>query len=322
MRLLVTGGCGYIGTVLTGRLLEDGHHVTVVDTQWFGNHLEEHPDLVVLEQDVRDSRAIPLDGIDAILHLANIANDPAVELNPELSWEVNVLAGQQLADLAVRYGVRQFIYASSGSVYGVKQEDEVTEDLALEPISVYNKTKMVAERVLLSYRDQMIVHCIRPATVCGLSPRMRLDVTVNMLTYQALTEGRMTVFGGRQTRPNIHIGDMVGVYQHFLAQPDLPTGCYNAGFENLSILEVAELVQAEIPAEIAVTESVDPRSYRQNSDKLLATGFMPRYGVRDAIGDLAAAERQGRLNDDETCHTVRRMKQLGLAEQSRLAATR
>jgi nucleoside-diphosphate-sugar epimerase len=322
MRLLVTGGCGYIGTVLTGRLLEDGHHVTVVDTQWFGNHLEEHPDLVVLEQDVRDSRAIPLDGIDAILHLANIANDPAVELNPELSWEVNVLAGQQLADLAVRYGVRQFIYASSGSVYGVKQEDEVTEDLALEPISVYNKTKMVAERVLLSYRDQMIVHCIRPATVCGLSPRMRLDVTVNMLTYQALTEGRMTVFGGRQTRPNIHIGDMVGVYQHFLAQPDLPTGCYNAGFENLSILEVAELVQAEIPAEIAVTESVDPRSYRQNSDKLLATGFMPRHGVRDAIGDLAAAERQGRLNDDETCHTVRRMKQLGLAEQSRLAATR
>jgi len=322
MRLLVTGGCGYIGTVLTGRLLEDGHHVTVVDTQWFGNHLEEHPDLVVLEQDVRDSRAIPLDGIDAILHLANIANDPAVELNPELSWEVNVLAGQQLADLAVRYGVRQFIYASSGSVYGVKQEDEVTEDLALEPISVYNKTKMVAERVLLSYRDQMIVHCIRPATVCGLSPRMRLDVTVNMLTYQALTEGRMTVFGGRQTRPNIHIGDMVGVYQHFLAQPDLPTGCYNAGFENLSILEVAELVQAEIPAEIAVTESVDPRSYRQNSDKLLATGFMPRYGVRDAIGDLAAAERQGRLNDDETCHTVRIMKQLGLAEQSRLAATR
>ena len=322
MRLLVTGGCGYIGTVLTGRLLEDGHHVTVVDTQWFGNHLEEHPDLVVLEQDLRDSRAIPLDGIDAILHLANIANDPAVELNPELSWEINVLAGQQLADLAVRYGVRQFIYASSGSVYGVKQEDEVTEDLALEPISVYNKTKMVAERVLLSYRDQMIVHCIRPATVCGLSPRMRLDVTVNMLTYQALTEGRMTVFGGRQTRPNIHIGDMVGVYQHFLAQPDLPTGCYNAGFENLSILEVAELVQAEIPAEIVVTESVDPRSYRQNSDKLLATGFMPRHGVRDAIGDLAAAERQGRLNHDETCHTVRRMKQLGLAEQSQLAATR
>ncbi len=322
MRLLVTGGCGYIGTVLTTQLLKDGHHVTVVDTQWFGNHLEEHPDLVVLEQDVRDSRAIPLDGIDAILHLANIANDPAVELNPELSWEVNVLAGQQLADLAVRAGVRQFIYASSGSVYGVKQEDEVTEDLVLEPVSVYNKTKMVAERVLLSYRDQMIVHCIRPATVCGLSPRMRLDVTVNMLTYQALTDGRMTVFGGHQTRPNIHIDDMVEVYQHFLARPDLPTGCYNAGFENLSILEVAELVQAEIPAEIVVTESVDSRSYRQNSDKLLATGFMPRHGVRDAIDDLVVAEGEGRLNHDETCYTVRRMKQLGLVEQGRLAEIR
>ena len=310
MRLLVTGGCGYIGTVLTTQLLKDGHHVTVVDTQWFGNHLEEHPDLVVLEQDVRDSRAIPLDGIDAILHLANIANDPAVELNPELSWEVNVLAGQQLADLAVRAGVRQFIYASSGSVYGVKQEDEVTEDLVLEPVSVYNKTKMVAERVLLSYRDQMIVHCIRPATVCGLSPRMRLDVTVNMLTYQALTDGRMTVFGGHQTRPNIHIADMVGVYQHFLARPDLPTGCYNAGFENLSILEVAELVQAEIPAEIVVTESVDPRSYRQNSDKLLATGFMPRHGVRDAIGEISRCFHEGRLPDSPSCFNVSWMRQL------------
>ena len=322
MRLLITGGCGYIGTVLTNRLLRDGHHVTVVDAQWFGNHLEDHSDLVVLEQDIRDSRAIPLDGIDAILHLANIANDPAVELNPELSWEVNVLAGQQLADLAVRAGVKQFIYASSGSVYGVKEEYEVTEDLTLEPISVYNKTKMVAERVLLSYRDQMAVHCIRPATVCGLSPRMRLDVTVNMLVYQALTDGRMTVFGGRQTRPNIHIDDMVGVYQHFLARPDLPTGCYNAGFENLSILEVAELVRAEIPAEIVVTDSVDPRSYRQNSDKLLTTGFAPVRSVSVAIGDLVTAQRGGGLNSDETCYTVQRMKQLGLAEQGRLAKAR
>ena len=322
MRLLVTGGCGYIGTVLTECLLLDGHQVTVVDTQWFGNHLAEHPDLVVLEQDIRDSRTIPLDGVDAVLHLANIANDPAVELNPELSWEVNVLAGQQLADLAVRAGVRQFIYASSGSVYGVKQEDEVTEDLIPEPISVYNKTKMVAERVLLSYCDEMTVHCIRPATVCGLSPRMRLDVAVNMLTYQALTDGHMTVFGGQQTRPNIHIEDMVKVYQHFLARPELPTGCYNAGFENLSILEVAQLVQTKVPAEIVVTESADPRSYRQNSEKLLATGFEPERGVRDAIGDLVEAEREGRLVHDETCHTVQRMKQLGLAEQDRSVTAR
>ena len=312
MRLLVTGGCGYIGTVLTERLLLDGHQVIVVDTQWFGNHLAEHPELVVLKQDIRDSRAIPLDGVDTVLHLANIANDPAVELNPELSWEVNVLAGQQLADLAVRAGVRQFIYASSGSVYGVKQEDEVTEDLALEPISVYNKTKMAAERVLLSYRDEMTVHCVRPATVCGLSPRMRLDVAVNMLTYQALSGGQMTIFGGRQTRPNIHIKDMVGVYQHLLARPDLPTGCYNAGFENLSILEVAELVQTEVPAEIVVTESVDPRSYRQNSDKLCSTGFTPAFTVSDAITDISRSFKEGTLPASPECFTVDWMRQLGL----------
>ena len=312
MRLLVTGGCGYIGTVLTERLLLDGHQVIVVDTQWFGNHLAEHPELVVLKQDIRDYRAIPLDGVNTVLHLANIANDPAVELNPELSWEVNVLAGQQLADLAVRAGVRQFIYASSGSVYGVKQEDEVTEDLALEPISVYNKTKMAAERVLLSYRDEMTVHCIRPATVCGLSPRMRLDVAVNMLTYQALSDGQMTIFGGRQTRPNIHIKDMVGVYQHLLARPDLPTGCYNAGFENLSILEVAELVQTEVPAEIVVTESVDPRSYRQNSDKLCSSGFTPAFTVSDAITDISRSFKEGALPDSPECFTVDWMRQLGL----------
>ena len=312
MRLLVTGGCGYIGTVLTERLLLDGHQVIVVDTQWFGNHLAEHPELVVLKQDIRDSRAIPLDGVDTVLHLANIANDPAVELNPELSWEVNVLAGQQLADLAVRAGVRQFIYASSGSVYGVKQEDEVTEDLVLEPISVYNKTKMAAERVLLSYRDEMTVHCVRPATVCGLSPRMRLDVAVNMLTYQALSGGQMTIFGGRQTRPNIHIKDMVGVYQHLLARPDLPTGSYNAGFENLSILEVAELVQTEVPAEIVVTESVDPRSYRQNSDKLCSSGFTPAFTVSDAITDISRSFKEGTLPDSPECFTVDWMRQLGL----------
>ena len=312
MRLLVTGGCGYIGTGLTERLLLDGHQVIVVDTQWFGNHLAEHPELVVLKQDIRDSRAIPLDGVDTVLHLANIANDPAVEFNPELSWEVNVLASQQLADLAVRAGVRQFIYASSGSVYGVKQEDEVPEDLALEPISVYNKTKMAAERVLLSYRDEMIVHCVRPATVCGLSPRMRLDVAVNMLTYQALSGGQMTIFGGRQTRPNIHIKDMVGVYQHLLARPDLPTGCYNAGFENLSILEVAELVQTEVPAEIVVTESVDPRSYRQNSDKLCSSGFTPAFTVSDAITDISRSFKEGTLPDSPECFTVDWMRQLGL----------
>jgi nucleoside-diphosphate-sugar epimerase len=256
--------------------------------------------------------AIPLGGVEALLHLANIANDPGVELNPTLSWEVNVLAGQQLIDRAVRSGVKQFIYASSGSVYGVKNEPQVTENLPLVPISVYNKTKMVAERVLLSYQDQLQVHCIRPATVCGWSPRMRLDVSVNMLTLQALKNGRITVFGGQQTRPNIHIQDMVRVYQHFLAKPELPSGCYNAGFENISILEIAERVTERIPAEIVVSESNDPRSYRQNSDKLQATGFLPKYSVATAIEEVIGKYRSGDLVDQDKCYTVRWMKHLQL----------
>jgi len=314
MKILITGGCGYVGTVLTQQLLMDGHQVTVVDTQWFGNHLTPHPNLAVHKQDIREVDVIPLEGVEALLHLANIANDPGVELNPTLSWEVNVLAGQQLIDRAVRSGVKQFIYASSGSVYGVKDEPQVTEDLPLVPISVYNKTKMVAERVLLSYQDQLQVHCIRPATVCGWSPRMRLDVSVNMLTLQALKNSRITVFGGPQTRPNIHIQDMVRVYQHFLAKPELPSGCYNAGFENISILDIAERVTARIPAEIVVSESNDPRSYRQNSDKLQATGFLPKYSVATAIEEVIEKYHSGELVDQDQCYTVRWMKHLKLEQ--------
>ena len=314
MKILITGGCGYVGTVLTQQLLMDGHQVTVVDTQWFGNHLRPHPNLAVHKQDIREVDAIPLGGVEALLHLANIANDPGVELNPTLSWEVNVLAGQQLIDRAVRSGVKQFIYASSGSVYGVKDEPQVTEDLPLVPISVYNKTKMVAERVLLSYQDQLQVHCIRPATVCGWSPRMRLDVSVNMLTLQALKNSRITVFGGQQTRPNIHIQDMVRVYKHFLAKPELPSGCYNAGFENISILEIAERVTERIPAEIVVSESNDPRSYRQNSDKLQATGFLPKYSVDTAIEEVIEKYRSKEFVDQDQCYTVRWMKHLKLEQ--------
>ena len=186
MNILITGGCGYKGSVLIPSLLADGHTVTNIDTQWFGNSLPEHEKLINIKLDIRNTNDLPLDGIDAVIHLANIANDPAVELNPNLSWEVNVLAGQQLADKAVRAGVRHFLFASSGSVYGVKDEPKVTEELELVPISTYNKTKMVAERVFLSYTDSMQVHCIRPATVCGLSPRMRLDVSVNMLTIRLM----------------------------------------------------------------------------------------------------------------------------------------
>jgi nucleoside-diphosphate-sugar epimerase len=312
MKLLVTGGCGYIGTVLTEQLLQDGHDVCVVDTQWFGNYLRPHPKLTVLKQDVRDIDAIPIDGVEAIIHLANIANDPSVELHPTLSWEVNVLAAQQLADRAVRSGVKHFLYGSSGSVYGIKDQPQVTEDLRLVPISVYNKTKMVAERVLMSFAGQMQVHCIRPATVCGYSPRMRLDVSVNMLTFQALKNSIITVFGGQQIRPNIHIQDMVDVYRHFLAKPELPSGAYNAGFENLSILDIAERVKQKIPAEIVISESNDPRSYRQNSDKLLATGFLQKHSISDAIDEISSKYQSGDLLESDQFYTVRWMKHINI----------
>ena len=213
----------------------------------------------------------------------------------------------QLADRAQRDGIKHFIYASSGSVYGVKDELQVTEDLELLPISEYNKTKMCGERILLSYKDDMVVQIVRPATVCGFSPRMRLDVSVNMLAMQALTNGRITVFGGDQTRPNIHIDDITDLYLFLLDHPE-HTGVYNAGFENISILQIAEMVAKHVPAEIIVTPSNDPRSYRVNSDKLLATGFRPKKTVEDAIKEIVGLYRQNALKDDERFHNLKWMQ--------------
>lgn len=311
-RILVTGGCGYVGTKLVPALLTKGYEITVIDTQWFGNYLKPNDSLTVLKLDTRDLNESNLVGFTRIIHLANIANDPAVDLDPTLSWEVNVLATQQLIEKSVRIGdLQQFIFASSGSVYGVKEELEVTEELSLLPISAYNKTKMVAERVVKSYSDSIKIHSIRPATVCGLSPRMRLDVAVNLLTFQALNKGKITVFGGDQTRPNIHINDMVNVYLHFLKNvKDLNSGEYNAGFENISILDIANMVQSEIDCDVEILPSNDPRSYRQNSDKLLNTGFSQKYKVRDAILEIKKAYNNGDLRDSDNFHTIKTMKKL------------
>ena len=312
MKILVTGGCGYKGSVLIPKLLNEGYEIVSFDSQWFGNKLESHPNLENIKGDIRDINSIPFQGIGSVIHLANIANDPAVELNPTLSWEVNVLAAYQLADKAQRNGAKQFIFASSGSVYGVKDEPKVTEDLRLVPISVYNKTKMVAERVFLSFKEKMQIHCIRPATVCGLSPRMRLDVSVNMLTFQALRNKKITVFGGEQTRPNIHINDMVNVYKHFLDNPSIESGCYNAGFENIKIIDIANMIKEKTGAEIIVTESNDPRSYRQDSQKLLDTGFIRKYSVNDAIKDIIDSYKKGELKESDDCYTVKWMRKLKL----------
>jgi len=314
MHILVTGGCGYIGSILVPKLLEIGFDVTVVDIMWFGNHLADYENLRVIQGDIRDVDAVPMEGIDAIIHLANIANDPCGELNAKLSWEVNVLATMGLVEKAITHKVKEFIFSSSGSVYGVKEEEKVTEELSLVPISDYNKTKMISERVLLSYKDQITVQCIRPATVCGYSPRMRLDLSVNMLTIQALAKGRITVLGGDQTRPNIHIQDITDVFIHFLNLREQAPGIYNAGFENISILDIAKRVTEYVPAEIIVSESNDPRSYRLNADKLLSTGFKPKFKVVDAIQEIIEAFNAGRLKDEAGCYNIRTMRQLEYLE--------
>jgi nucleoside-diphosphate-sugar epimerase len=314
MKILVTGGCGYKGHVLVPKLLERGDEVIAFDIQWFGNYLEPHPNLTVIKVDVREIDSIPLTGVDCIIHLSSIANDPCGDLNPQLTWEVSALATMQLADKAKRLGIKRFIYASSGSVYGVKEELQVTEDLELKPISEYNKTKMVAERVLLSYQDDMVVQIIRPATVCGYSPRMRLDVSVNLLTMQALSKGKITVFGGDQVRPNIHIDDITDLYLHLIDHPEV-TGVYNAGFENISIMDIAKLVTKYVPVEIAVTPSNDPRSYRVNSDKLLATGFKPKKSVEDAVREIIEKYQSGVLKDDEHFHNLKWMQKTVLVKQ-------
>ncbi len=308
MKVFVTGSCGYKGTVLVPKLLALGHEVVAFDIMWFGNFLQPHPKLKVVEGDIRNIAEVDLTGVDAIIHLSSVANDPCGDLDPKLTWEISALATMQLADKAVRMGIKRFVYASSGSVYGVKDEPQVTEDLELKPISEYNKTKMVAERVVLSYSDKMAVQIVRPATVCGYSPRMRLDVSVNMLTMQALTKEKITVFGGDQTRPNIHIDDITDLYIFLLDNPQ-HRGVFNAGFENLSIMEIAQRVVEHAPAQITVTESNDPRSYRVNSDRLLATGFKPKKTVDDAIREIVHKFRSGALKDDDRFHNLKWMQQ-------------
>ena len=301
MRVLVTGGLGYVGSVLVPKLLKAGHEVDVLDIGWFGNHLDLDTNLTVSLGDIRDE--FPLGDTDAIIHLAGVANDPTGDLDPKLTWEINALGTMQLADRAYRAGVRHFIYASSGSVYGVSDAPDVKEHLPLVPLSEYNKTKMVAERVLLSYSERMSVQILRPATVCGFSPRMRLDVVVNALTILALEKGAITINGGAQIRPNIHIEDMTDLYLFMLDRPTL-CGVYNAGFQNLSVVEIARLVAARVGASIRALPVVDVRSYRLNSDKLLATGFQPKYTVEDAIDGMIQKFNEGKLKDETRWHNL------------------
>jgi len=308
MKILITGASGYIGCVLTDFLLEKKFKVIALDTQWFGSNLKKHKNLKIIKKDYRNINDLDLKKVEAVIHLANIANDLGAELNPQLSWNINVLGTIKFLDLCKKNNIKQFIYASSGSVYGIKKEKKVTEDLSLMPISLYNKTKMIAEKVLLSYSKYMKTHIIRPATVCGYSKRLRLDVSVNMLTYQALKFKKITVLGGKQIRPNLHIKDMVRIYHHFLKNKNIPIGCYNAGFENISIINLAKKIKKSINCKIIIKKSNDPRSYRLNSDKLIKTGFKQKYFVKDGIEDIKKKLNLKKINDNN--FTIQKMKKL------------
>ena len=287
MNFLIIGGCGYIGSKITEFLLTKKHNVLVYDSFWFGNSIKSHKNLKIIKGDIRNFSNLKIKNIDTIIHLANVANDPAVELNPNLSWEINVLASKMIAEHAIKNKVKKLIFFSSGSVYGLKKEKKVTEDLELKPISVYNKTKMIAERVFLSYKDKLNVTVLRPATVCGVSSRLRLDVTVNKLTFDAFYQKKIFVDGGKQIRPNIHIRDIVRIIDHFaLSKKKFKHNIYNIGFENLSILQIAKKIKKKLNVEILIKKVKDIRSYRQDSSRLLGTGFKPKYNVEFAINEL------------------------------------
>ena len=296
-KILITGGSGYKGCVLIPKLLDNNFSVINIDKNLFGKNTINHKYVKNYNLDVLEIDKINLKNVYACIHLASIANDPMADLNQSLSWETSALGTKVLVDHLIKNKVKKIIYASSGSVYGIKNEKKVTEDLSLKPISTYNKVKMVTERVLISYKDKINVIIIRPATVCGLSKRMRLDVSVNALTFQALKNKVITVFGGKQKRPNIHIDDITDLYLFFLKKK-IKFGIFNAGFENLSILNIAKKIRKEIPSKIKIIKnSNDPRSYNLDATRLLKIGFRPKKKISNAINEIKEAYLSGKLKD-------------------------
>ena len=326
--ILVTGGAGYVGCVLVPKLLEAGYRVIVYDLMLFGSQgLPTHPGLRVIEGDIRDlvtfSAALP--GVDSVIHLACISNDPSYELDPALSKSVNYDCFEPMVAACKAAGVRRFIYASSSSVYGVNDAPEVTEECPLLPLTDYSKYKGLCEPILL--RDQssdFTTTILRPATVCGYSPRMRFDLTVNILTNHAVNRRRITVHGGTQKRSSIHIDDLAELYVQFLEYPDeLVAGAiFNAGCGNHPVSELAKMVRRVVEAEmprlapitIETTSATDGRSYQISSRKLAERfGYVPRRTIEDAVRDLCRAFEAGKLPnslDDERYINVTTVKRM------------
>jgi nucleoside-diphosphate-sugar epimerase len=328
-KVIVFGGAGYCGSLLVPQLLNDGWEVSIYDKMWYGtDQFALNPKLHFIEGDVRDLDKVKQAcvGHDSVLHLACISNDASFELDEELSTSVNLNCFEPLVIAAKESGVKRFVFASSSSVYGVSDSPEVTEDHPLVPLTLYNKYKGMCEPLLLKHTTKDFIGVIfRPATVCGYSPRQRLDLSVNILTNHAVNKGKILVFGGDQLRPNLHIQDYADLCVLLLTAPSekVANQIFNVGFENMSIMAIAQAVKKvveevfpeknDIPIE--VTTSNDPRSYHINSDKIRRVlGFRPQYSVEDAVRDLCKAFREDKLSnsfDDDRYYNVRTMKAIG-----------
>lgn len=307
----MTGSCGYIGSLLCPILLAEGYEVVGYDTQWFGDgfwsHSNEHATLI--KADIRDIKSFSqaLRGCQAVIHLACISNDSSCQLDEALSTEINYNAFEPLVVAAKEAGIRRFIYCSSSSVYGISESPDVTEEHPLIPLTLYNKYKGLCEPLLFKHQsDDFTCVCIRPATVCGYAPRQRFDLTVNIMTRDAVMKNKITVFGGEQKRPNLHIKDMCAVYKLLLEAPKhLVEGqTFNVGAQNMKVKDIARLIQEVVQeefgklVEIETQPSTDNRSYHINSQKIFnALGFAPRYTVRQAIQDLCDRFHAGRFKD-------------------------
>ena len=323
-KIFITGGAGYVGSVLVPYLLEKGCRVTVLDLMIYGEKvLPKQPNLNAVKGDIRDqallNKLIP--GHDAVIHLACISNDPSFELNPDLGKSINLDAFQPLVEISKSCSVKRFIYASSSSVYGIKDEPNVHEEMVLEPLTDYSQFKADCEKILAEYQsDDFTTVTIRPATVCGYSPRQRLDVVVNILTNLAYHKREISVFGGDQLRPNIHIADMVEAYMAIIKAPkDKVAGkIFNAGYENQSVSKIAETVKNVVGEDVKLitTPSDDNRSYHISSQKIKdEIGFETTHTIQDAVEDLCAAFDKGLLPnslEDEMYFNIKRMQNVEL----------
>lgn len=311
--ILVTGGFGYVGSRLTPHLLGLGHRVRVLDAMLYTRSgleaLERSPSYAewrgrfdCLEGDLRDPEVVQkaVSGMDSIIHLAAISNDPTGEIDEVLTRQVNFDAVGMLLSLAKEAGVRRFINASSSSVFGIKSDPDVTEALEPEPLTAYSRYKMLSEWLVVAAagRDFCAVN-VRPATICGASPRQRFDLTVNKLTADALRKRLITVHGGEQRRPNVGMTDIIHLYAQLLeTDPARISGrTFNFGFENLKVIEIARLIQrelADLNVEIQVTDTLDRRDYHITSRKIIdSLGYQPVSSIRQEVANLRKVLESG-----------------------------